>query len=214
LKLIDKILDAVFPNVCGFCEEIDKYSLCEKCKSQLPNKLFYGISELKNTYFNKHIYLFSYEGKTRERILSYKFGDRSYMYKTFARIILNNEKVCKILIGYDIITEVPIHKKRKAERGYDQSKLIAKEVAKGLEEIKYLQLLKKNVNNSRQSVLQREERLVNVKNAYWVLNKEIIKDKKIIIFDDIYTTGSTVNECARILRENGAREVLALTLAK
>ncbi len=136
------------------------------------------------------------------------------MYKTFAKLILKNEKICRIIKSYDIICSVPIHRKRKNDRGYNQSELIAKEVAKNIKEIKYVKLLKKIVNNKRQSMLKREERKQNVKNVYEIQNKQIIEDKKIILFDDIYTTGNTVDECSKILKENKAKEILVLTLAR
>lgn len=136
------------------------------------------------------------------------------MYKTFAKLILKNEKICRIIKSYDIICSVPIHRKRKNDRGYNQSELIAKEVAKNIKEIKYVKLLKKIVNNKRQSMLKREERKQNVKNVYEIQNKQIIEDKKIILFDDIYTTGNTVDECSKILKENKAKDILVLTLAR
>ena len=115
--------------------------------------------------------------------------------------------------SYDIIGAVPIHKKRKDERGYNQSELIAKELAKSIPNLEYKKILTKTKNNKRQSELNKEERIQNVKDVYEIQNKPIIKNKKIVLFDDIYTTGNTVNECSRVLKENGAKEVLAITLA-
>ena len=114
---------------------------------------------------------------------------------------------------YDIICSVPIHKKRMKERGYNQSELIAKEIAKNLTNTIYKKVLKKIKDNKRQSELKKEERLQNVKDVYEIQNKQIIENKKIILFDDIYTTGNTVNECSKVLKENGAKEILVLTLA-
>jgi len=123
------------------------------------------------------------------------------------------KKYVKLFGSYDIICAVPIHKKRKAERGYNQSELIAKEISKKLQNIEYKDILIKTKNNKRQSDLKREDRIDNVRNVYEIRNKQIIKDKKIIIFDDVYTTGNTVNECSRVLKENGANKILVLTLA-
>lgn len=99
------------------------------------------------------------------------------------------------------------------ERGYNQSELIAKEIARFLPSIIYKKVLKKVKKNKRQSELKKEERKENVKNVYEIQNKQIIQNKKIILFDDIYTTGNTVNECSKVLKENGATEILVLTLA-
>lgn len=136
------------------------------------------------------------------------------MYKTFAKIILKNKKICDILKSYDIIVPVPIHRKRENVRGYNQSELIAKEIARKIEEIKYKKVLIKIKNNKQQSSLEKKERIENVKNAYEIQKGQIIQNKKIVLFDDIYTTGNTVNECSRILKENGATEILVLSLAK
>ena len=160
------------------------------------------------------MYLARYEGDFRNKILEYKFFDKAYMYKTFARIILNNEKIYEILKSYDIIISVPIHKKRKNVRGYNQSELIAKEIAKHIQGLEYKNILKKTINNKEQSSLSKDERLKNVKNVYEIQNKEIIFNKKVVLFDDIYTTGNTTNECSRVLKTNGAKKILVLSLAR
>ena len=160
------------------------------------------------------MYIARYNGDFRKEILEYKFFDKSYMYKTFAKIILNNKKTFELIKKYDIIIPVPIHKKRKNIRGYNQSELIAKEIAKGVQGLEYKTILKKIKNNVEQSSLNKMERLENVKNVYEIQNKDIIINKKVILFDDIYTTGNTVNECSRILKENRAKEILVLSLAR
>ncbi len=136
------------------------------------------------------------------------------MYKTFAKIILKNEKMYRIIQSYDIIGAVPIHKKRKNERGYNQSELIAKEISRNIKELKYGKILRKIKNNERQSSLSKDKRNQNVKGVYQIENSQIIKGKKVILFDDIYTTGSTVEECSKVLKANNAKEIMILTLAK
>ena len=136
------------------------------------------------------------------------------MYKTFAKIILKNEKMYRIIQSYDIIGAVPIHKKRKNERGYNQSELIAKEISRNIKELKYGKILRKIKNNERQSSLSKDKRNQNVKGVYQIENIQIIKGKKVILFDDIYTTGSTVEECSKVLKANNAKEIMILTLAK
>ena len=119
----------------------------------------------------------------------------------------------KLFGSYDIICAVPIHKKRKAERGYNQSELIARELAKSIPNIKYKNLLIKTKNNKRQSDLKKLERAKNVINVYEMQNRQIIANKRIVLVDDVYTTGNTVNECSRILKQSGAKEILVITLA-
>ncbi len=214
INILDFFLNLIYPDVCGFCDNIDKNSLCDKCLEEMNDYLKYNEIIKINAPFDKLIYLANYEGEFRDKILSYKFSDKPYMYKTFAKIILKNEKIYRIIQSYDIIISVPIHKKRKNERGYNQSELIAKEIAKNVKELKYEKILKKIVNNERQSQLSKTKRIQNVKNAYDMQQGKIIEGKKVILFDDIYTTGSTVNECSKILKANKAKEVLVLTLAK
>lgn len=112
------------------------------------------------------------------------------MYKTFVKFILNNKKIYDILKNYDIIMNVPIHKKRKNERGYDQSELIAREIARNVKKLKYVKVLKKVKNNPSQSLQSGEKRTDNVKNAYETINGQIIHNKRIILFDDVYTSRS------------------------
>ncbi|MFR2196198.1 MAG: ComF family protein [Clostridia bacterium] len=115
---------------------------------------------------------------------------------------------------YDIIIPVPISKKRNKERGYNQSFLIAREIAKN-EKVK----LKNNViskvkNNNTQSKLNKEERAENVKNVYKITNNKEIIDKNILLIDDIFTTGATLNECSKMLKQAGTKKVDVLTIAK
>lgn len=213
MKIFNEILDMLFPHVCGFCGKTNKNGLCENCYERLKAKLIYGIDSYKDKFFEEHIYIMKYDD-IREKLLDYKFHDKSYLYKTFAEIVLKSKKICNILSSYDIIMSVPIHKKRKAERGYNQSALIAKEISKNIPELKYADEIKKIKNNQRQSLLSEKERTLNVKNAYEIIDKEIIYNKRIILFDDIHTTGNTANECSRILKQNGAEYIVILSIAK
>ena len=230
--------------------------------------------------------MFRYEGELREVFLKYKFRDKSYLREFFAdsisRLItesnynsknnkISNKKVYNFLNQYDIITPVPLHSKRKLERGYNQAEQVLKlvfkdnninnnqafrqilknnikpekysrsETIKGqieykqnkYEQIEYEQnkykqnkykqieynnnILEKVKNIKPQSTKSGAEREQNTKNAFRIKNenaKKIIKQKNVLIFDDIYTTGSTFNECKRVLLENGAKSVGAFMIAK
>ena len=205
------ILELIYPKTCGMCEEISKSYLCSKCKQKIKNLIKLNTMIYKDKYFNWHTYLFKYEGEIRDKLLKYKFRDYSYLYKFFSEIIINN---CNLKNNYDIIVSVPIHKKRKQTRGYNQSELIAKEIAKKLN-IKYTNnVLIKTIDTVPQSTLSQSQRTSNVLRIYKVINSQIIKDKNILLIDDIYTTGSTVNECSKVLKQNGAKLVDVLTIAK
>ncbi len=174
-----------------------------------------NIVKYKDKYFDNHIYLFKYEGMVRKKIIEYKFKEKSYLNETFVNFILKNEKICRFLKSYDIITPVPIHIKRKRKRGYNQSEIIAKKVAKNIENLQYIpNCLVKQKNTVAQSSLTKRQRIKNVKGVYKLQNEQMLSNKSVVIFDDIYTTGSTVNECAKLLREANVKKILVLTLAK
>lgn len=204
--------------MCGFCNRLNKEYLCEECKKKIL-VLEKDNIDVYEKNFSKHLYIFAYNGIIREKIIDYKFNDKAYLYKTFQKIILNNKKVCDFINSYDIIIPVPIHNKRKKERGYNQSLLIIKELPKYLlSDNAKLELgkniLTKIVNTKRQSSLSKDDRKKNVYGAYEINKNENINGKNILIFDDIFTTGNTVDECAKVLKINGAKDIGVLTLAK
>jgi competence protein ComFC len=161
------------------------------------------------------MYLFDYQGIIRQKILQYKFGEKTYISECFTKIILNDEKICRFLKNYDIIIPVPISKKRKKKRGYNQSELIAKKIAKQMKNLKYTsKVLYKTKDTIPQSVLDKDKRIENIKGAYYIKNEQILKNKKVLLIDDIFTTGSTVNECSKILKQVGVKEIGIFTLAR
>lgn len=213
-KIIDNILNLIYPPVCGFCNQICKEYLCKKCEIKINKYQINLIRKSKNTYFDELICLFKYEDIIRDTLIKYKFQNKAYLYKTFSKNILKNEKICGFLKNYDIIIPVPISKKRKMERGYNQSYLIGKEISRFTNlkcENKYLFKQKDTIE---QSKLDKNKRKINVQNAYKIINKEKLFNKNVLLLDDIYTTGSTVNECSRMLKQAGANKVGVITIAK
>ena len=208
------------------CGKIDKNIVCEKCKKQIvqlkkveKNTNFEDLKEKLQSeiYFDEQIFFFEYKGIIRDKIINYKFNEKSYLYKTFAELIISIEFE-KFIKEYDMIIPVPISKKRMKERGYNQSLLILKYLLQKnkLNNI-YLEdkILYKVKNIKPQSSMKtKQDRINNIKGVYEVKNNLKIKNKRIIIFDDIFTTGSTVNECAKILKKAGAEKIGVITIAK
>ena len=222
-KFYDNILEFIYPPVCGICGKLNQDYLCKKCQKILESQAKFSIDKNQNynQNFNKHLYIFGYDGIIRKTILNYKFNEKSYLYLTFVNFLLKNEKFFEILKSYDTIVPVPISKKRKNERGYNQSELIAKELVKRLlEKEKSLKIeciddcLIKNKNIIEQSKLNKEERQKNIQGVYILKNKEKLINKKILLIDDIYTTGSTVNECCKTLKDGKPSKIDILTIAK
>lgn len=200
--------------MCAFCGQINEKNICRECLNKIEKYEKAGIQKYTNKNFDLHIYLFRYEEPIREKIIEYKFKNKPYYYKTFAKILINNKKIYDILKSYDIITSVPLSKTRKKERGYNQTELIAKELSKNIKTLKYISLLEKVKNTVPQRTLNKEQRLKNLENAYKLKQKTSIENKKIIIFDDVFTTGTTANECAKTIKTIGKNKISILTIAK
>ncbi len=207
------LLDIIYPPVCGICDKINKKSLCKKCEIKIKPYQINEIEKIKNKSFDYQIKILKYENIIRDKIIDYKFNEKAYLYKTFAKIILKNKKIYGFLKKYDIIMCVPMHIKKKMLRGYNQSELIAKELAKKLQIEKQFNNLIKIKDTKKQSTLTKEQRKTNLKNAFQIKDIEKVKNKKVILFDDIYTTGSTVEECSKVLKRVGVSSIAVVTLA-
>lgn len=203
--------------MCGICGKINKESLCKKCEIELKKDLDANIinqEEIQDKYFDEIMYIFKYEGQIRKLIIDYKFNEKSYIYLTFVNFLLKDTKIFENIKNYDTIIPVPISNKRLKTRGYNQSFLIAREIAKQLDLRLVNNCLVKTKNIIEQSKLNKEERMENIKGVYKLQNEKLIDSKKILLIDDIYTTGSTVNECSKILRKGNPNKIGILVLAK
>ena len=177
--------------------------LCSACRKKLP-------------HFKKAIAVGVYEGTLSEAIHILKYQKRQAMAKYLNVMI--TDLLLQRLFDSDIIIPVPLHKKRLNERGFNQSLLIAHYLSKRLCIPLSMDGLQRVRWTRPQIELSRHERLKNVRGAFAVLAglkpAHIIKDKRVILVDDVYTTGATVNECAKVLKKAGANEVVVFTLAR
>ena len=192
----EKALNLFFPVKCGICEKIG-LPVCNKCEKLIEK---YKINLVNTEIWNKKvevekIFIYSYKEIIRKLLINYKFNNCSYLAESFAYLIKNNEKIFGILKNYDIIIPVPLHKKRLLERGYNQTELIARKIGIKIE----TNCLIKIKNIKPQSTKNANERKADIKNIYILKNAEKIKGKKVLLIDDIYTTGSTANECIKTI---------------
>ena len=97
INIFELLLNLIYPNVCGFCGKLNEDCLCEDCYKELNKTLLYREKIMQNRYFERLIYLSKYYGAFRKSILSYKFSDRPYIYKSFAKLILKNKKISEII---------------------------------------------------------------------------------------------------------------------
>ena len=210
------MLDLIYPPVCGICNKINPKYICENCEEKIEKYYINQIIDYrknKKMYYDYQIKILKYENIIRDKIIDYKFKEKTYLHKTFEKMIINNQKIYSFLKKYDIMIPVPIYITKRWARGYNQTELIAKGLSKKLNIKLKSNVLKKIRNTKKQSSLTKTERKQNIKDAFIVINENDIADKKIILFDDIITKGSTLNECSKILRKANVKEVAILTIA-
>jgi len=224
-------IDIIFPPRCFICEKktnteiicIDcrekikplNPPLCRVCAREIRGKDICVCNNCRKrkVFYDKVISCFVYEEPLKSLIHLSK-----YKYYDYIMEFLSITMVKHILaIGfsfkdYDFITSVPTHLLRLREREYNQSNIIAKKISKFLKIPLKNGIIYCKKNRPSQSGLKKEARLKNVEDNFFV--KEDLTDKNIIIIDDVITTGSTLSECAKALKEKGANKVLGLTLAK
>ena len=215
MNLISPILDLIFPPKCVFCARImagDGLRICPDCQQKLP--WLEGEAAGKTVEFtSKCVSALRYQGKAAEGIHRYKFSGRESSCTVFG--VLLSQVVDDHLKGqFDVITWVPVSRQRRRERGYDQSFLLARELGRILNR-KPVGLLRKTKHLQPQSRLNgAAERRANVMGAYCVPRPERVQGKRVLLVDDVVTTGATLSECARTLLLAGAEAVVCITLAK
>ena len=170
LKIQEKILNLIYPQTCGICGKITPNALCKKCEinlnKQSENQIIKEGTEIEDKYFNELMYIFRYEGQIRKLIIDYKFNDKAYLYKMFVNFLLKNKKIFENIKKYDTIVPVPISPKRQKKRGYNQSLLIAREIAHKTNLELMNNCLIKTKNIIEQSKLNKEEKVKRRRQQY------------------------------------------------
>lgn len=210
MSLKEKLLDLFFPPRCAFCRRTGVHGVCADCERTLP---YAKVQLCEGAGFGRCASPLLYEDAVRESLLRFKFHGAQSAAEGYGELLARC--AAEELGGqFDTVTWVPVSKKREHERGYDQAYLLAKETARhwGIEPVR---LLRKTRNNAAQSGLSSAaERRGNVLGVYEAENTDRIRGAKILLIDDILTTGATLGECVRVLREAGAAVVVCATLAR
>ncbi len=154
-----------------------------------------------------------YAGVIRDRIHQLKFGGRLEWVPPLADLLAETA-VREGMASADMLVPVPLHVKRLQERGFNQSGLLAGALGRRIGIPCRYDALARGNRTRQQTRLSREERLRNLKGAFLVLKPEAVRGRRILLIDDVYTTGTTLTECARTLKAGGAAEVHALTVAR
>lgn len=212
MALINRIGTIFYPPRCIFCRRIlDRDGICDQCRSSLP---FLHNMRAKAPPFVLEAYTpFGYEGCVRRAIINYKFHHATAYAKSLAEMM---ESCIRVHLEgrFDCVVWVPISAKRMRKRGYDQAHLLAEHIADSFDIPLVAALRKIRDNPSQTSKRSEAARRANVIGVYEVQNHEEIIRKRILLVDDVLTTGATISECARMLKTAGAESVYVVTVAK
>ena len=206
------VWELFFPPKCVLCKKVlakEETDLCRDCREHQPE---YTEHKIKLSFLAQWTGLWYYKENVRSSILRYKFYGRRSYGQIFGRLL-----AMKLLKdGWDdtdVLSWIPISRQRKFTRGYDQSELLAKAAAEELG-LKPVPTLRKIRNTKPQSTMgDAAHRRANILGAYEVIDPDFVKGKRILLLDDIITTGVTASEAARMLLTAGAKEVKLATLA-
>jgi ComF family protein len=231
-QLVEPVLAVVFPARCAACghplEEPGRGPLCERCWARLPRhagrpcdcgfpvprggercgRCRRGLSPL-----TRGASLGPWEGSLRTAVAELKYRGRRRLAGRLAALLLERPEVRELLRGAALVP-VPLHPRRRAERGYNQAELLARALATRSTAPLAPGLLTRRLDTPRQTGLAAAQRRRNVRGAFGVPRPERVAGRVLVLVDDVYTTGATLRACAETLRRAGAAEVRVLTLAR
>jgi len=226
-RLWNDTLDFIYPPHCIACSVGEHSSqthlLCQACLDSLHDEplppqfdLAGQLSERGvKPFFDESYAAWSFSERVQKLVHAMKYEAKSSMARVLARgicerIDLNNHASLSDVV----LAPVPMHPRRRRERGYNQSELLAEEMAGVLGMPLNTKALRRARDTEQQALLSAEERHSNVKGAFAIRPPDFFKSKNVLLIDDVLTTGSTVNACAEALKAAGAVRVLVLAVAR
>ena len=205
-KLWDGLIEVVYPieNYCIVCKEDDCFGICNTCKK--------SIKIINKAYQDEIISYGYYGGVLKDLILKFKYKNNFTAGDILARFlqeyIVENFKYKEYIVTY-----IPLSKKSKKNRGFNQCEYIATKISRDLS-IQVLEVLIKSKETKEQKRLKRDERHENIKDAFKIKKGIDLKNYKIILIDDVTTTGATLQEAYKLLKKFEVKDIKLLTLAK
>ena len=234
-NLLGGIASLVYPPICTICSALvgsDDY-LCGDCEAKLSrivppfcskcSEPFAGAITTqfscancahRRLYFDAAVSAYRSRGIARHVILNFKYGKQFHLRHLVGQwliVALNDSRVRGR--KFDAIVPVPLHPARERERGFNQAALLA-ECVSGHTGVPVCQVLQRVRFTTTQTAFDRAERIQNLRDAFRLRKKADVRRLDVLLIDDVLTTGSTLSECARILKRNGARSVYAATAAR
>lgn len=219
MRLWYGLRDLLYPPKCALCRRLltrNETDFCVDCRKDAPNfpdlqGNIHPSGKRKLQFLDSCTAVWYYRENVRNGILRLKFSGAAFLAAPYGKVLAMKVHKCHPN-DFDFITWVPVSTKRRWRRGYDQAQLIAESVGRELG-IRHVRLLKKIRNNPAQSGLREEQRKANVLGVYVFSGKTDIKGKRVLLIDDVFTTGATAEECARVLKTAGAAAVHCATVA-
>ena len=215
MRLRERVLDLLFPPKCPFCQKIladPRAPVCPVCRTRLP--WLEGKAGERRVDFSDGCFSpLAYRDSVPQAVHRYKFSRVRALGKPLAALMARclEERLPE---RADLICWAPLSEKRLRERGFDQARLMAEEVGRLLN-IPAGPVLKKTRDTAPQSELEEASaRRANARGAYTLLPGADLAGKQVVLVDDVVTSGSTLSECAALLRQGGAEKVYCLTLAQ
>lgn len=222
------ILELSFPVHCIVCRDLSESYLCAKCRQKItliapPICTKCGIPNATPRCWGclQHQFHFelarsagAFEGTLRKAIHALKYRSIWMLAEPLSEVLIDGFIESRLPKSVDMIVPIPIHPSRKAHRGFNQSELIAKGLAKHLSIQMDTKTLVKSKKTPHQVGVAFEQRWINIYGSFSVVHPERVKNKKIMLIDDVITTGATLDEAARMLLDSGASTVVAYTLAR
>ncbi len=208
-SLRDAFINLIFPAKCRLCANLIREGrnpfICRNCWGK--------IEFIKNYPTAKIQAIGKYAGALKTAIHLLKYEGKRSLANPLGNLLINHMEKNGGLEKIDFIVPVPLHKKRLREREFNQSLLLARLVGKHF----HKPILESNLMRMRMTIpqveLDQKERLKNMQGAFRVKSPEAFKGKNILLIDDVRTTGATVKECYKMLKQAGAKEIHILTLA-
>ena len=210
MNLVTWFLDLLYPPKCVFCAKLlrnEETDICAQCRTDLP-RIEHSLS---GECFERCYAAYYYKDAVATSVKRFKFAGRAHYAQAYGRILAM--LILQEQVDFDLISWVPISDERAKQRGYRQSKLLAEAIAEELGEQAIQTLRKIRDNPAQSSVKKPADRKKNVKDVYCAVSEEIFSGKRILLVDDVITSGATLSECARTLKKAGAKSIVCVTLA-
>ena len=219
----ENLLADALPDLCGQCKKtlcINDSASCRLCGQSIDGSLAdagivkCGQCRIKTPPLEATVFALRYEGSARELIHKFKFGGRERLAASIANLLCAQLHRSVEMDGIDMVIPVPLHFGRLYSRGYNQSYLIAREVARVFSMPLGVSVIFRKHATPTQRSLSRAQRFANMKKAFGLRRASAISGKRLLLVDDIMTTGATMFEAARLLKKSGAAAVVGAVAAR